>query len=307
MARKTISQWIQEAFTDPDKTGKVSRFTLVHKVGVGDDEVHTTRLDAGGRQWTAEELGGMFDGKARVFCQDMQGVQTFQLRAYYGTASEPEAKYTFLVNVSPEMFSSGLATEAPTNEGRMQQKMRHDEMLMQQVYRRQQQLDDHSLRLIDVLSNRVTGLMSENADAFNIVKELIAARETRQHEITMKQLEFMRSSEERKVFLRFLPPLLNQVIGREVFPVGTEDTALIEAAAEAISPDDFMKLAAVIKKPELMGPLGARFEQILKQKMADQEEAQRTALALATDGEAEAAGEPHGQLTAPNANGKALQ
>ena len=108
--RKTISQWIQEAISDPDKTEKLTRLTLIHKVGVGNDEVHTTRLD-NGRQYTADDLGNMLDGKARVFCQDMQGVQTFQLCAFYGAANEPEGKYTFLINVTSDMFAADTAVK----------------------------------------------------------------------------------------------------------------------------------------------------------------------------------------------------
>ena len=290
MARKTITQWISEALNDPDKEAKCSSFVLVHKQGTNDVEVHTTRL-TDGRQFTSDDLGRMFQGKANVYAQDLQGVQTFNLLAFYGT-TQPEARFPFLVNSSPDAFSSGLATEAPTAEGRLQQRMRHDEMVLQQTYRRQEQLDSSCMRLIDNLSSRMLSVMHENAEAFNLIKELLMSQASRDHEFRLKEQEALQKAEERKVLMKFAPALMNVVAGKDIFPQSTQDTAIVEMLAEQIPEDQFRMLVSILK-PEVAAPLTARFEQILREKRETAEEAKKTAIVLSANGEAEAAGEPH--------------
>jgi len=292
-----MDSWIAEALTDPDKEPrKCSMISLVHMVGQIQKEIHSTSFK-GGRSWTAEQLATMFNGKAQTYCQDIPGVQSFQLLAFYGESTTAEAFFPFMVNVSTEF--NGLATEAPTDTGQKQQTMRHNEMLLQQVYRRQQTLDEFSTRLISMQAGIIQNLTQENRDAFTIVKEMLMERALSDHKHKMDQLQFERETTERKKWLSFAPPLLNTLLGRELFPQGTADTALVESIADSLTQEDIMKLASSLK-PELWGPLAARMHAYMEKKSKEDEQLKQISQYASSDPESDAAGDivrTNGRLT----------
>lgn len=286
--RKTLAQWIKEAINDPDKDGPLTMMALVHMVGQQQKELHTTKF-APGKDWKETDLADMFRGKAETYCQDLPGLQTFQLLAFYGGRSEPEAFLPFVINVNADV-GNGLATEAPTEQGKTQQSMRHTEMLLQQVYRRQQVMDDFTMSMIERLGGMVEKLTHENQEAFSVMKELLMEQATKTHEHKMAQLKFERDTAERKKWLSYAPPLLNTLLGREVFPQATADTALIESVADALTEEDIHKLAGSLK-PELWGPLAYRMHQYMQKKNKELEQQKAAAALVSPDPEAEAAGE----------------
>jgi len=99
---------------------------------------------------------------------------------------------------------------------------------------------------------------------------------------------------QRQELFKMLPPLVNTVTGREVFPVGATDTALLEAIAEAIdknpNPNEALGslASAGIIPPELMGALMARMQQAIAKKR--QEEAERRAMVPVGNPELDAMG-----------------
>ena len=104
----------------------------------------------------------------------------------------------------------------------------------------------------------------------------------------MSKLQFERDTEERRKWLNFAPPLINTLLGRDIFPQSTADTPLVESIAESLTEADIMKLASSLK-PELWGPLAHRFHGALQKK---QLEKQRTKNLLPPlDPEKDAAGE----------------
>ena len=284
--RKTLESWIREALTDPDKEGKCSMISLVHMVGQQQKELHTTKF-GGGKSWSENELGAMFRGKAEAYCQDLPGVQTFQLLAFYGDRTTPESFQPFIVNVNAEY---GLGTESPTDQGRLQMSMRREEMLIQQVYRRQQVLDEYTLRVIERQGHMIETLASENRDAFGIVKDMLMEKALSDHTRKMQQLQFERDTTERKKWLSYAPPLLNMILGREIFPQSTADTALVDSIADSLTEEDVMKLAGSLK-PELWGPLASRMHSYMQKKKAEDDNIRQLSQLTSSDPEADAAGD----------------
>jgi hypothetical protein len=293
MGRKTMSTWLDEAMRDSDKDGQISQMTLVHMVGQQQREIHSTKFSAG-KSWTAKDLSDMFRSKAEVFCQDLSGVHTFNLIAFYGGRNSPEAFYPFVVNSTADP-SGMLATEQPTHEGRTMQSMRQSEMVFQQTYRRQQQQDEYTLRLLEIQNRMLSETMGENRDMFNVMKEMMMTSVQNQHKLRMEELEYDRSSAERRKMLGFIPPLVNTMLGREVFPQSTEDTALVEAVAESLDETAVIKLAEHLP-PTIVGPLMARVEKVLIKKRGEHAAEQKTAAIVRRVGvrnpEADAAGDP---------------
>lgn len=264
MARKSLAKIIDEALVDPEKDGRISAISLVHMVGQQRQEVYTIKIGATSNLDGAA-LEKLLKGKAETHAQDMDTVQSFCLLFFYGGKNTEQGIQLFKVlpTVNPE--TAGLSTEAPTAEGRMQQKMRWDDALQMQVYRRQQTMDDHSIRMLEQQDkmlmrsqSMLEKVMADNMEAFTIVKELLNERAMGQHNHAMEQAKFHRETEERQKLLKFAPVLINTILGKEIFPQSVADTALIETLAENVDENMIAKLAEVGIPQELMGPLAAR-------------------------------------------------
>lgn len=260
MAKQTLENWIHEAMIDIDKEKPISMFSLVHMVGQGEREIHTTRL--GSKQWTARDLAALFRHKAENYCQEIPGVQSFCLLAFY-EQDEAEARHPFMVSGDTDLH--GLSTEGPDEKGIRMQGMRHVEAITQLNHRSIHHVLDTMAKMNENLMRENLEVRKENREGFAIMKDLIAAQALNKHEYRMKEMEFERSSSERKKWLDFAPSLINTILGSEVFPQSTEDSALLEAIADSLSEDDLIKLTSVLK-PEILGPISARFEKHFKNK-----------------------------------------
>lgn len=270
MARTTLDKWLSGVMDDPAQE-KCSRITVVHMQGMQHIEIDTLKMQEG-TQHDPKVLAQRFRGKAESYAQDLPGVQTFNVWVFYGGSNEPGARQPFVVNVQSDHLQGGLSTEPPDATGQIMQRMRHNEALMQQVYRRQQTMDDLSLRR-DQFNEQIRGnLMRENMEMFTTLKDCLMQLGSQQHERSMALATFNRSSEERKKWLSFAPLLINQILGKEVFPQSVEDTILIEKIAENVTPEHIAMLSNLPGlTPEILGPLQSRIEKYLRGQREEQE------------------------------------
>ncbi len=268
MGRKTLEKWIDEAMTDPEKK-RITAFTLVHMQGMQHMEIHSYKFKETGSA-DPKNLAAMFRGKAEAYCQDLPGMHTCVLWAFYGTA-EPEARQPFTVNVQTDHTQGGLTTEPPTEMGITMQKMRHGEALVQQVYRRQQQLDEMSLRMIEMLGRQNTNLIHENMASFEVVKNLMEHLATNNHNREMQALQFKRDSDERAKLMSAAPAFINTLAGKEVIPQSTEDTAIVEAFASQVDEDMLGKIMGLGLPDTLVAMLVSRVQRSLEKKRKDVE------------------------------------
>lgn len=270
MARQTIEQWIHEVLTDPDKNGPCTAIALVHRVGVKEQELHSTKL--GGRQWDAKGLAKMFLSKAENYASELPGVQTFNLLAFYGDRSEWEAIKPFMVN--GEADTGGLATEGPTKEGFLQQCMRHTEAMTQMALRNNQAVMQAMQGMMEQVVRENMSLRRENQEATTIVRDAVIRLTESKEDRAMKRAEYERKTAERQQWLSFGPALINAILGREVFPQASADTALVDMIANSLEEDDLQKLAASgVIKPHLLGPLAQRMAQTLEKRRLAQGQA----------------------------------
>ncbi len=274
--RKPLDVWIDEAFKDRDKSLPCTQLTLVVMIGMQEKELHTVKLNPG-HMLSPQELSDLFIGKATTYGQDLPGTQTFQVLAFYQDRKEPEARYPFAPVIPTDIRSTGLTTEAPTAQGVLQQEMRLKDQWMAQVFQRQVHMDRTAIEREERDAARaredrqyIRDLQQENRECFAVVKETMMMLADTQHEKKMAQLQFQRSTEERKKWLSFGPVLINQLLGREIFPQNVEDTAIVEAVADALSEDQIKHLGMVLP-PTLWGPLSARLERAMKEKRETQE------------------------------------
>jgi hypothetical protein len=143
--------------------------------------------------------------------------------------------------------------------------MRHLEAGFQMAMRHQQYLIDAMLRMNNDLMRNYSSVVSENADALKLVKELILQQATSQSELRMKEMAFARNAQRESLLMKQLPALANTIAGREVFPQNSQDTALIEMMLEKFSEDQIKMMASTLS-PEAQGLLAARASEFYKQK-----------------------------------------
>lgn len=263
--RLTLDAWIHDALNDDKDNRKCSQISLVHMIGQTPKELHSVKFGAKAPA-KPEDLAVMFKQRAEGYAQDLSGTQMFQLLAFYGK-NEPESFMPFTVtpHVDP---TNVLPSEPATPEGQRQQDMRRNEMVFQQMLRQQQVLNDHSTSVMAQQTRMIAELLSENRASFNIVKEMLMEKALDTHRHQMEALTYQRQSDERKKWLSYIPMLANTVLGKEIFPQSNADTVLLEQVVESIDENAIMALAQFVK-PELMGPLMSRFEEIQKKKMLE--------------------------------------
>lgn len=273
MARKGLDKWIDEAIADPMKD-KITAIALIHMQGLAQKEVYTYKFSVAGDA-DPKKMADLFQDKARTYAQDLEGPQLFQLFAFYGT-QEPQAKHPFKVTPETEQHGS-LNTEAATTEGVLQQTMRHKEMGMNQIFSHQASLNHASLNMIAQQSAMIANmgahlskLQADNMGAFDVVKDMMMRMVENEHNRKMQVLEYERSTEERRKWLSFAPPLINRLLGQEIFPQNLEDTALIETIADNLTEEHLTMLQIL---PEaIRGPLAARIETHMRKKQTEKDD-----------------------------------
>lgn len=265
--RTTLDAWIQQAMNDPDKDHRCTQITLIHMQGaMQGKELHSVKIKEGGT-YEPKNMATLFRNRAETYSQDLPGVQTFNLVAFYGK-TEPEAHQPFLVNIQTDHHASGLSTEGPSAEGQTQQRMRHTEMLMQQVYRRQESMDARSDRLMDMMSRHIERLQAENMEAFNGVKSMMMQMTLNREESEMKRLAYIRNTEVAGKLVGMAPPLVNMIAGREVFPQSAVDTAIMEGLVLGADPEMLKSMLPLLPEA-VQGLVAQRMSQILQKKAED--------------------------------------
>lgn len=293
MAKQTLDAWIRECFEDKDKGegAKVTAFSLMHLTygpsGTAQFEVHSTRLPVnGGSSVDIGSLAVMFRSKAENYAQEIPGVQTFALLCFWTSSTEPQARHPFVVSGKSDY--DGL-TEEPTERGQKAQRMRHDEAWNRAIFARQGALDEYTLRLLAQSDRRINELAEENRDMWTAMRELIMKDMQLSHDKTMAEVKAQRELQREGAMVRLVPPLVNTVMGREVFPQPTADKALIDALADSLPPDMFQGLMTMGGlNPELSAALTSRFEKRARER--EEEAAKAKALAVVKNPIADAGG-----------------
>jgi len=290
--RQPLDGWIQEAITDADKDGKISAISCVHVIGQSQREVHTVKF--ADRVWSPKDLAALFVSKCESFAQDLPGQQTFCLLAFYGNKNEPEATHPFVVVTADASLQMGLLSDPATDLGQKQQGMRHLEVMAGLHLRGLSALVEHQNQSLQRADRRIAEAETDVRELTLIFRQMMFEKMEHDQKQKLAILQFQRDSAERGKWLGFVPGLVNNLLGREVFPQNTEDTALIESAAEHLTSDQVKMLSSVLP-PELWGPLSSRFEKYMREKRIANEQAVLLAQSVASsvkNPEADAAGEP---------------
>jgi hypothetical protein len=263
-SKQSLAEWIREAMNDLDKLRldsdeikKCTAFSLVHlSGGVHEKEVHSVRL--GNKTTSPDDLARIFQHKAEGFSQETPGVQLFMLLAFYDNETTPSARHPF--RVQGEIAYEGLGTEAPTATGLTQQQMRHNESLVSGSFRQNAMTFEVLLEITRENTMEARTTRKENTELVNMMKDLMMQNMQLQYS---NQLQ-LKTRDDISRLLGMAPALVNSIVGKEVFPTQTADSAIMEAIAKSLSPEQAQKLAAALP-PQVMPHVMNRITEILKE------------------------------------------
>jgi hypothetical protein len=291
-----LQDWIAELMTTEEGRQPLTCLSLIHSRNDKDVEILTKRGLGGtsGQVFTAKQLSSTFHGSAESIAGGLPGMQQFELLAFFGGSDHPETRYTIRkqgVTVGDD--PSGLATEAPTNTGIIQQFMRHNEAMATRMNEGFGKIVDAYGNMVDKLQDRLNKQQSEVDDAHFMAREVMYERINSEHDRSVEIATIQRKTAERAKMLQMLPPLVNRLFNREIFPQGTSDTALIDAVADAIDEDGIMQLAGIFgKNPVIWGPIAARLTDRIEARRVEKKKTEQQILAETNPTQANGQGQP---------------
>lgn len=260
-----IRAWVGEQFEIVEADGaEVGFIALLHYDGRG-DEHEILLLKPGHKDWkNVNDITDVINRISDRHARGLQGVQSFQLTAGFGSGGKPSRFLPFQKNGRLEVglvAGGGLSSEPPTEIGMRSQAMRWGEQIVHGQVASQRALNESQQKAIESRDRRIAELEGENRELFVALRNELAKTVQLAHEWRMKELEYARSSDERQKIIKLLPALVNGISGRAVFPETAADSALIAQIAEAISPQEleFIQNAISVKSPAVSALLTERF------------------------------------------------
>ena len=274
MAKQALDQWIGEIASDVDR-GTLSMLSCVHQKGVSEVEVFSIKMGTA-KKWTPVELANVFRSRAESYAEELAGVQTFYLLAFFDNRNEATARKPFRVNSSTDMDSVGGATEGPTGTGLTQQAMRHMEAVYQLSIKQQVNAFSAMESALRITTESNTKIARELGDAQALVFKLIGERMEAQFNRDMERMKYERTTSLMQKGLEYLPVAVNAISGKQVVPQETEDTAIVKMIGDCLDEERAKKLlTSGIFPPLVMGLIANRLEKHEKEKMAKQESIER--------------------------------
>lgn len=237
--RVTVEQWIAEALQDNDKGSPCTALALMHvrAGGVGEEEIHTKELKGGTANY--KQLAETFVNKACGFSQDLPGIQTFRMLAFYGK-SEPQSSFPFtcLEGSLTAGQDAGFSKHEPTPTGLLGQLMAHNERLATINAQMVQTMAVNALQ-------KDKDMMAERAEMNIIMRDVLLNQRKENQAMAMEQLKFQRESEERAMVGRLLPGMVNHLTGRELIPQTHADSEFLDAIVSRLQPDQIKMLVGL--------------------------------------------------------------
>jgi len=267
--RPTLQQFIAECLLVDEKQDlygvkKCTGFALVHERGGAQHELKTIRI--GARAWDPKELADILESTAETFAGGVPGVQQFQVLAFFDDQGQPQSFYPFRKS-GGDIDHGGLATEPPTTSGLMQQLMRLFEANTRITHQYSSAVFATMERAINKLDDRCARLEQEQHDTIELAKELVFQKASNEHGFAIARIEAEQKANDRATVMRLLPPVVNRITGKEIFPQASADSAIIDQMAESLTQQQIQQLAGILTK-EQWGLLADRLVQSLERKAA---------------------------------------
>jgi hypothetical protein len=289
----TLETWIATIARDVDQPSVLTAITVNHvmasesgTMALG-DEVFGKQVQVG-KDFDAGKLAAEIQGRCDTYAQALPGVQTFKIRAYYGS-KDPGA---FHHVTASGRLSAGAAggTEDATPRGQTQQAMRSMDLIM-----------NRCMGMIDRMWSVAETQMARSEESARYYQGQFRIAETALHELVRERVvdnnahevrmaEFTRATGERADLIKILPALIRHITGDDsIIPAETADTAILETVVQKLrkmpkAEAEGVAGAIARASPELAMLLAPRFKEIEDRQV--REEAARKMFAAAQASEA---------------------
>lgn len=273
--RQTVDTWVQSVISEVIDGKGCSAIALLHLKGVGGatEEVTTKPIEG---NINPTELANFLIGRAEGFSQDLAGLQTFKLIAFYQT-NEPHNPFHFTTSDGTVMSRSEtmMSAHEPTPTGLLGQLMKHNEQIMNQ----NSQLVNSNMVLANSIvtmcfgpTGIVQGSVKAQLEAVEVVKDAMLDMHRERKTLILEEHKAAQDLQTRKAVIDAIPQLVNRFTGHEVFDEKTNDSKIVEALALKVNPQDLELLVAMGKlSKEQALILSARFASIVEEKKKEAE------------------------------------
>jgi len=240
VASQRIVAWVRARCNDKDHP--VVSFSVEHLTTGGNSgkEVGVPLpLVEGCPTMSTEEIASTLENMAEVFAEGLQGSQQFRLVAVLKTGGTLE----FPFRKHGEADASGYGTESASPTGHLAQMMRLNEALTRIGLVHSESLLGKAVDMLGIVTKQNESLMHENAEAFSIVREVLMKQTLANDERALKLIKEKRNADLWRKGVGIAPAVINRLLGSEVIPQSTADSALIDSIAENITAEQVEMLA----------------------------------------------------------------
>lgn len=269
--RKKLTTWLNRAVLVENEQGRCRKIVLRHLIA-------TEKANSIG-EWVASAwtnnlvaLADSIQEEAESDVENLIGLQTYVLRAYYGDEIKPGPS-RFLFRIESRQAESDsdmdpLGSEPANVKGMLSQQMRHNEGIMRLAIGTANQTHASILAMNRFLMERVEMLERGRMAHVEATEALLNQRNDR--EMEAKRLE---SSEKRKdeAFQKLqllVPVLVNKIAGKKMLPeAGGSEMGQLQALLASLSVEQMEKLSMVLT-PVQMTSILSFYEQMMKEQEA---------------------------------------
>ena len=252
--RDEIRNWLAEVLSEVNEQGSCAFVSLLHFDGHG-RETELFLMKAGSGKWgNADEMGDSFHRFAERHARGLPGAQQFKLHAGFGSSTTALRFLPFGLAGALSFGAlpgGGLASEAPTPVGQVSQGMRMGEIVVQGMIGQINPTFRVQSDLISMLMHYLKDSESDKRELWIACKNLLMELQKEKHADKMRELMAARMTEFGKHLITLAPAIINMMADREVFPLSTADTAILDFIASVSSPADMaMMQQALMSKGE---------------------------------------------------------
>ncbi len=273
--RQSVDQWVQSVIAEKVEDKVCSAIALLHLKGVGGATEEITSKPIEGTIDVAE-LANFLVGRAEGFSQDLPGLQTFKLIAFYGTN---EAHNPFHFTTSDGNVTSRteimMSAHEPTPTGLLGQLMKHNEALMMQnnqLVTANMTMANGVLAMCFGPQGVIQASIRAQLETVEIVKDVNLDMFKQRRELALEEHKAASDLQTRKAIIDALPHLVNRFTGHEVFNESNNRAKAFETLALKFTPKDIEFLVGMGKLTQEEGLiLSAQCSAIIEEKRKEAE------------------------------------
>jgi hypothetical protein len=271
--RHTVDSWVQSVTLEIIDGKGCSAIALLHLKGVGGgtEEVTTKPIEG---TINPSELADFLIGRAEGFSQDLAGLQTFKLIAFYGS-NEPHNPFHFTTSDGSVISRSEtmMSAHEPTPTGLLGQMMKHNEGIMAmnaQLVAGNMAMANGIVAMCFGPQGIVQASIRAQLEAVEVVKDAMLDMQKQRKEVALEEHKAAQDLQTRKAIIDAIPQFVNRFTGREVFGETNNRAKLLELIATRVKPSDLellVSLGKLSKEEALL--VSAQFAAIAEEKQKE--------------------------------------